>query len=216
MTMILHGYWRSSASYRVRLAANIKGLAYDQVSYDLRRGEQKSPALRRFAPLGLVPALEVDGGSLMQSLAILEWLEEAHPSPPLLPSGAMARAAVRAMASTIACDIHPLNNLRVLQALRQDLGASDQAVHDWIACWIRDGFAALEVMVRDHGRDFCFGDTPTIADCCLIPQIYNARRFGVDLTDFPELLAVDGRCGEIDAFVGALPENQPDADGANA
>ncbi len=216
MTMILHGYWRSSASYRVRIAANLKGLAYDQVNYDLRRGEQGSPALRQLAPLGLVPALEVDGGSLTQSLAILEWLEETHPAPPLLPAGAIERAVVRAMASIIACDVHPLNNLRVLKALRQEMGASDRAVHNWIAQWIRNGFAALEVMVRDHGRDFCFGGTPTIADCCLIPQIYNARRFGVDLTDFPELLAVDGRCGEIDAFVGALPENQPDADGANA
>jgi len=215
MKMTLHGYWRSSASYRVRLAANLKGLAYDQMSYDLRRGEQGAPALRRLAPLGLVPALEVDGESLTQSLAILEWLEETHPAPPLLPAGAMQRAAVRAMASTIACDIHPLNNLRVLQALRRDLGASDRAVQDWIARWIRDGFAALEIMVRDQGRGFCFGETPTMADCCLIPQIYNARRFHVDLTDFPTLLAVDARCARMEAFVRAAPERQPDADGAS-
>lgn len=216
MTMILHGYWRSSASYRVRLAANLKGLAYDRIGHDLRQGEQRAPAFRDLAPLGLVPALEVDGGTLTQSLAILEWLEEVHPDPPLLPAGAMARASVRAMAATIACDIHPLNNLRVLQALRQDLGASGEAVQHWIARWVRDGFAALETMVRAHGRGFCFGDTPTIADCCLIPQIYNARRFQVDLDDFPKLLAVDARCGAIDAFVQALPENQPDADGATA
>jgi maleylacetoacetate isomerase len=216
MTMTLHGYWRSSASYRVRLAANLKGLAYDQVSYDLRRGEQRMPALRRIAPLGLVPALEVDGGNLTQSLAILEWLEETHPYPPLLPAGPMERAAVRTMASTIACDIHPLNNLRVLQALRQELGASEQAVQEWIAHWIREGFAALEAMVRTHGRGFCFGDTPTMADCCLVPQIYNAHRFHVDLTDFPELLAVDARCGEIDAFARAAPERQPDADADGA
>ncbi len=216
MTMTLHGYWRSSASYRVRLAANLKGLAYDQMSYDLRRGEQGAPALRRLAPLGLVPALEVDGGSLTQSLAILEWLEETHPAPPLLPAGSMQRAAVRAMASTIACDIHPLNNLRVLQSLRRDLGASQQVVQDWISRWIRDGFAALEAMVGSHGAGFCFGDTPTLADCCLIPQIYNARRFNVDLTDFPALLAVDAKCAQLDAFARALPERQADADGAGA
>ena len=216
MTMTLHGYWRSSASYRVRLVANFKGLAYDQVSYDLRRGEQGMPTLRRLAPLGLVPALEVDGGSLTQSLAILEWLEETHPYPQLLPAGVMERATVRAMASTIACDIHPLNNLRVLQALRRELGASETVVQEWIARWIKDGFAALEVMVRNHGRGFCFGDTPTMADCCLVPQIYNAHRFHVDLTDFPELLAVNARCDEIDAFARAAPERQPDAEGASA
>jgi len=216
MTMTLHGYWRSSASYRVRLAANLKGLAYDQVSYDLRQGEQRTPALRRMTPLGLVPVLEVDRDSLTQSLAILEWLEEVYPTPPLLPADATPRAVVRAMASMIACDIHPLNNLRVLQALRRDLGASEQAVQDWIARWIRDGVAALERMVRSHGRGFCFGDTPTMADCCLVPQIYNARRFNVDLADFPELLAADAKCANLDVFARAVPERQPDADGASA
>lgn len=214
--MILHGYWRSSASYRIRIGANLKGLRYDQLTYDLRRGEQSAPALRRHAPLGLVPALEVDGISLTQSLAILEWLEEVHPTPPLLPAGSMQRAAVRAMAATIACDIHPLNNLRVLQSLRRDLGASEQAVRDWISRWIRDGFAALEMMVGSHGAGFCFGEAPTMADCCLIPQIYNARRFHVDLADFPALLAVDAACAQLDAFARAAPERQPDADGAGA
>ncbi|WP_443971380.1 maleylacetoacetate isomerase [Sphingobium sp. CR28] len=216
MTMTLHGYWRSSASYRVRIGANLKGIDYSQSSYDLRKGEQSGPALGRHAPLGLVPALEVDGESLSQSLAILEWLEESYPTQPLLPADAMSRGIVRAMASTIACDIHPLNNLRVLQALRHDLGVPEDAVKRWIERWIHAGFAALEIMIRDHGKGFCFGETPTIADCCLVPQIYNARRFHVDLTDFPELLAVDARCSEIDAFARAAPERQPDADGAGA
>lgn len=216
MPLTLHGYWRSSASYRVRIAANLKGIEYEQRSYDLRKGEQRAPALRAYTPLGLVPALEIDGQGLSQSLAILEWLEEAYPRPPILPGDPMQRTIVRAMAATIACDIHPLNNLRVLQALRRDLDASEAAVQGWISRWIGDGFFALESMVRDHGKGFCFGDTPTMADCCLVPQIYNARRFDVDLSGFPALLAVDARCAEIDAFARAAPERQPDADGAIA
>jgi maleylpyruvate isomerase len=216
MTALLHGYWRSSASYRVRLGANLKGLRYEQVSYDLRQGEQRTAALRQHAPLGLVPALEADGISIAQSLAILEWIEERHPTPALLPAEPHQRAIVRAMASTIACDIHPLNNLRVLQTLRRDLGASEQAISAWIAHWIQDGFAALESMVRSYGSGFCFGNATTIADCCLIPQIYNARRFQVDLTDFPSLVAVDAKCAQLEAFELARPERQPDADGVSA
>jgi maleylpyruvate isomerase len=213
--MILHGYWRSSASYRVRIGANLKRLAYGQLSYDLRKGEQSQAALSMHAPMGLVPALEVDGESLSQSLAILEWLEESHPLPPLLPADRTQRAIVRAMASTIACDIHPLNNLRVLQALRRDFSASEEEVQHWISRWINDGFSALEIMVRRHGQGFCFGDMPTMADCCLVPQIYNARRFNVDLSPFTALVAVDSRCAELDAFTRAAPERQPDADGVS-
>ena len=214
--MKLYDYFRSSAAYRVRIALNLKGVAPERAFVHLRRGAQHADDYLALNPQGLVPTLVTDGGEVLtQSLAIIEWLDEVYPEPPLLPSTAAERVRVRALALAIACDIHPLNNLRVLQALRRELGASEQAVQDWIARWIRDGFAALELMVRNHGRGFCFGDTPTMADCCLVPQIYNAHRFHVDLTDFPELLAVDARCGEIDAFARAAPERQPDADGAS-
>lgn len=214
MSLVLHGYWRSSASYRVRIALNLKGLAYDQLTYDLRKGEQAEPRYRAIAPQGLVPAIEAYGQRLTQSLAIMEWLDEVHPAAPLLPAGAMQRALVRSMASIVACDVHPLNNMRVLKALRSGLAASEVAVNGWIAGWIEDGFTALETIVRDHGDGFCFGDVPTLADCCLVPQIYNARRFGVDLSAFPALAAVDARCMELAAFADAVPERQPDADGA--
>jgi maleylpyruvate isomerase len=208
---VLHGYWRSSAAYRVRIALNLKGVAYRQVSLDLRIGAQGQPAYRAIAPIGLVPALEIDGHSLTQSLAILEWLEEEHPTPALLPASRLARAHVREMAAIVACDVHPLNNLRVLKALKWDLGASENAVQTWIAHWIGEGFAALEAMALSHGGEFCFGDTPTLADCCLIPQIYNARRYGVDLAPYPNLQAIDARCAAIDAFARAAPERQADA-----
>ncbi len=213
MSLVLHGYWRSSASYRVRIALNLKGLSYDQMAHDLRLGEQSDLSYRAIAPLGLVPSLEVDHQPLTQSLAILEWLEEWHPAHPLLPNGVMQRALVRSMASIIACDIHPLNNLRVLKSLRADLGATEDAVKQWVSRWIRDGFAALEVLAAEHGEGFCFGNTPTMADCCLVPQIYNARRFGVDLSAYPTLVAIDARCSGEDAFAQAAPECQPDADG---
>lgn len=213
VTPILHGYWRSSAAYRVRIALNLKALDYRQVSHDLRTGAQTAPDYRSLAPQGLVPVLEMDGRALTQSLAILEWLEEAHPEPPLLPQGAIARAQVRSMAAIVACDIHPLNNLRVLKALKHDLGAAQGSIDSWVGRWIGEGFAALEEAVARHGDGFCFGDRPTIADCCLIPQIYNARRFDIDLTAFPRLVAVDARCATIDAFARAVPDRQPDADG---
>ncbi|NIJ15937.1 maleylacetoacetate isomerase [Sphingobium vermicomposti] len=214
MTPVLHGYWRSSAAYRVRIALNLKGIDHRQVSHDLRTGAQTAPDYRRLAPQGLVPALEIEGETLTQSLAILEWLEEAHPEPPLLPEGAIARAQVRSMAAAVACDIHPLNNLRVLKALKHDLGAPQSSIDSWVGRWIGEGFAALEETVARHGDGFCFGDRPTIADCCLIPQIYNARRFDIDLGAFPRLVAVDARCATIDAFARAAPDRQPDADGA--
>jgi len=207
---ILHGYWRSSAAYRVRIALNLKGIAYPQISHDLRTGSQAEAGYRAIAPIGLVPALEVDGQALTQSLAILEWLDERYPEPALLPDCAYARAQVRAMAAMVACDVHPLNNLRVLKALKEDFGVSEEAVQAWVGRWIGQGFAALETMARGHGNAFCFGNTPTLADCCLTPQIYNARRFAVNLAP-PTLIAIDTHCAGIAAFVQAAPERQPDA-----
>jgi maleylpyruvate isomerase len=210
--MILHGYWRSGTSYRTRIALNLKGLAYETSPVDLRTGAQKSEAYLALNPQGLVPALETDNGLVLtQSPAILEWLEEAHPAPALLPSGAADRAVVRAMAALIGCDIHPLNNLRVLKAVRE-LGADQTGVDAWAGRWILDGFTALEAMVTRHGEGWCFGDAPSLVDCYLIPQIYSARRFNVDLTAFPRLLAVEAQADRHPAFVAAHPDNQPDAD----
>ena len=210
--MILHGYWRSGTSYRTRIALNLKGVEYRQAALDLRTGAQKSDAYLRLNPQGLVPALETDDGLVLtQSPAILEWLEEAHPEPPLLPRDAAGRAQVRAMAAVIGCDIHPLNNLRVLKAVR-DLGADQAGVDAWAGRWITDGFAALEALVVRHGEGWCFGGAPTFADCYLIPQIYSARRFNVDLTAFPRLLEIEMRADLHPAFVAAHPDNQPDAD----
>lgn len=208
----LHGYWRSTASYRVRIALALKGVEFDQSPHDLRRGEQRSATFLSLAPQGLVPVLEVEDGTIPQSLAIMEWLEEQYPTPSLLPASSFDRAIVRGMTDLVACDIHPLNNLRVLEALRSDFGASDQQVMIWIARWIGDGFYALERLVERYGGDFTFGDAPTLADCALIPQIYSARRFGVNLLDFPRLMAIDDHAARLEAFVVARPDRQPDAD----
>ncbi|RZJ04935.1 MAG: maleylacetoacetate isomerase [Brevundimonas sp.] len=210
--MILHGYWRSGAAYRTRIALNLKGLSYDQQGVDLRTGAQRSEAFVALNPQGMVPALEVDGAVLTQSPAILEWLEEAHPQPQLLPADPLARAHVRAMAALIGCDIHPLNNLRVGKALRETFGADQAAVDAWAARWIIPGFAALEALVARHGQGWCFGDAPTLADCYLIPQIYSARRFNVALDAFPRLLAIDQAAKHHPAFAAAHPDVQPDAD----
>ena len=210
--MILHGYWRSGTSYRTRIALNLKGIEYRQAALDLRTGAQKSDAYLRLNPQGLVPALETnDGLVLTQSPAILEWLEETHPEPPLLPRDAAGRAQVRAMAAVIGCDIHPLNNLRVLKAVR-GLGADQAGVDAWAGRWITGGFAALEALVVRHGEGWSFGGAPTLADCYLIPQIYSARRFNVDLTAFPRLLEIEKRADLHPAFIAAHPDNQPDAD----
>ena len=188
--MILHGYWRSGTSYRTRIALNLKGLAYEQAGIDLRTGAQKSDAFLALNPQGLVPALEADGAVLTQSPAILEWLEETHPEPPLLPTSSVARAQVRAMAALVACDIHPLNNLRVLKTLRETFGADQDAVDAWAGRWIIAGFEALEALIARHGEGWCFGAAPTLADCCLIPQVYSARRFNTPLDAFPRILAI--------------------------
>lgn len=210
----LHSYWRSTASYRVRIALGLKQVAYRQVAHDLRVGAQAEPDFLALNPLGLLPVLETGQGSIAQSLAIIEWIEETYPQPALLPDTPLHRAHVRAMAFTIGCDIHPLNNLRVLKALRSDLAADQTQVDSWIAGWIATGFTAIETTIGRHGGAFAFGDTPTVADCCLIPQIYSARRFGVDLAAFSRIRAVERRCGEIEAFRQAAPDAQPDADAA--
>ncbi|MEY4556438.1 MAG: hypothetical protein RL093_1557 [Pseudomonadota bacterium] len=210
--MILHGYWRSGAAYRTRIALALKGLAYDQQGVDLRTGAQRSEAFVALNPQGMVPALEVDGAVLTQSPAILEWLEETHPAPALLPGDAVDRAHVRAMAALVGCDVHPLNNLRVGKALRETFGADQAAVDGWAARWILPGFEALEALVKRHGAGWCFGETPTLADCYLIPQIYSAHRFNVPLEAFPRLLAIDAAAAAHPAFIAAHPDNQPDAD----
>lgn len=212
MTLVLHGYWRSTASYRVRIALNLKGLTYRQVTHDLRQGAQTLPSYRALQPQGLVPALEADGAVLIQSPAILEWLEERFPAPPLLPAGLTDRATVRAMAALICSDIHPLNNLRVLTALRRDFAATEPQVSAWIARWIDNGFAALEPLVKRHGAGYAFGSTPTLADCCLVPQVYAAQRFGVSLAAFPAIAASAAHCLKRNAFLQAAPDQQPDAD----
>lgn len=210
--LILHGYWRSGTSYRTRIALNIKGLSYRQVNHDLRAGGQHAPHYLALNPQGLVPVLEVDGHVLTQSGAIIEWLEECYPDPPLLPSGATDRAIVRAMALIVACDIHPVNNLRILNRLRDDLGAPSDSVRSWIAHWIAEGFGPLETMIVRHGGRFCFGDRLTLADCHIVPQYYAAERFAVDLSPYPRLTETIGRIRDEPAILAAHPDMQPDAD----
>lgn len=210
--MILHGYWRSGASYRVRIALNLKGLAFDNAAHDLRKGEQKATDYVALNPQGMVPALQDGDLVLTQSPAILEWLEETRPDPALLPKGANDRATVRAMAALIGCDIHPLNNLRVLKAIRSEFNADQAAVDAWAAGWIAPGFDALEALVARHGAGWSFGDAPTLVDCYLIPQMYSARRFNMDLSPWPRLLAVEKTALAHPAFTSAHPDVQPDAD----
>lgn len=210
--MILHGYWRSGASYRVRIALNLKGITYDNAAHDLRKGEQKAADYVALNPQGMVPALQDGDLVLTQSPAILEWLEETHPEPALLPKGANDRATVRAMAALIGCDIHPLNNLRVLKAIRSEFNADQAAVDAWAARWIAPGFDALEALIARHGAGWSFGDAPTLVDCYLIPQMYSARRFNMDLSPWPRLLAVEQTALAHPAFASAHPDVQPDAD----
>ena len=211
--MKLYGYFRSSAAYRVRIGLALKKLAYEVLALDLRAGAQRDVAYRELNPQGLVPALVDDERVVAQSLAILEYLEETHPTPPLLPRGAGERARVRQLAALVACDIHPLNNLRVLEYLERELGASQPARERWIRHWIETGFTAFEALLARSPETgpFCHGDEPTLADVCLVPQVYNARRFGCALDAFPTLVAIDARCRALPAFAAAAPEAQPDA-----
>jgi maleylpyruvate isomerase len=210
--MKLHGYFRSSASYRIRIALGLKGLKAEQAFYHLRKGEQRSADFLKLNPQGLVPALETDGGDVLtQSLAILEWLEETHPNPPMLPKDPVARAKVRAFAMVIACEIHPVQNLLVLNNVRA-LGHGDAEVNEWARRTNYDGLAACEKLLAGTKGPFCFGDTPTLADICLIPQLGNARRFGADVSGFKRLLEAEAACKSIPAFADAAPERQPDAE----
>ncbi|MDT3318202.1 maleylacetoacetate isomerase [Shewanella sp. SP1S2-4] len=215
--MKLYGYWRSSAAYRVRIALNLKGISAEQLSVHLVRdgGEQHKAAYTALNPLELVPTLtlddELDMDALSQSLAIIEYLDEIHPQTPLLPASALERAHVRAMALTVACEIHPLNNLRVLQYLTQTLGVDEAAKNTWYHHWVASGFAALETLLVRHSGRYCFGDTVTLADLCLVPQVYNAQRFNVDLTPYPNIMRVWAECNQLEAFADAAPERQADA-----
>ena len=210
--MKLHGYFRSSASYRVRIALNLKGLSADHLPHHLRKGEQRDPAYLAINPQGLVPTLQDDRGAILtQSLAIIEWLEETHPEPPLLPKDPLRRAHIRAFAMALACDTHPVQNLKVLARLR-DLGLTEEQVTGWAAWANREGLAACETLVAREPGPFCFGATPTMADLCLVPQLANARRFGVDLSAFPRLLKAETAAKNIKAFADAAPERQPDAE----
>ena len=213
--MKLYSYFRSSASYRVRIALNLKGLSYDYAAVHLLRGggERLTPEYRRVAPDGIVPAL-VDGDLVLrQSLAIIEYLEETHPHPPLLPGTPGERAYVRAIALQIACEIHPLDNLRVLKYLKHELGVTDEAKDAWYRHWVENGFHVLESMLAGDPRTgkFVYGDTPTMADLALIPQVFNALRFQVDMQPYPTIQRIYDEAMRHDAFVRAAPEQQPDA-----
>ena len=210
--MKLHGYFRSSASYRVRIALNLKGLRVDHLPHHLRKGEQCAPAYVAINPQGLVPTLENDAGAILsQSLAIIEWLDETHPTPPLLPKEPLRRAKVRAFAQVLACDTHPVQNLKVLARLRE-LGLPEEKVTAWAGWANREGLSACDKLIATEAGPFCFGDAPTMADLCLVPQLANARRFGVDVSVFPRLLQAEAAAKALPAFADAAPDKQPDAE----
>ena len=214
--MKLYTFFRSSASYRVRIALNLKGLTYEQIPIHLRRagGEQFAVSYKAINPQGLVPTLDDGGQILTQSLAVIEYLEERYPKPRLLPTDSADRARVRSMALIIACEIHPIQNLRVLVHLKNNLRQSEDDLNRWARHWIDLGLSALEQMTTSTPKrgKFCFGDTPTLADICLVPQLANARRFGCDLSAYPTLLQVETACNTLPAFANAAPEKQPDAE----
>ena len=212
--MKLYTYFRSSAAFRVRIALNLKGLAYEPVFVHLAKGQHREREYVEVNPQALLPTLELDDGKrLVQSLAIIEWLEEKHPKPALMPSDALARARVRSLAYLVACEIHPLNNLRVLQHLKRTLGQTQEQIDNWYRHWIADGLAKLEAdLARPDAGKFCHGDSPTMADCCLVPQIFNAKRYNSDLAPYPITMRVFENCMKLEAFDRAQPSKQPDAE----
>lgn len=205
--MKLYDYPRSSAAYRVRIALNLKGLAWEAIPVNLLEGAQRGEDYRALNPTGLVPSLDTGEGLLGQSLAIIEYLEERFPEPPLLPAGAFARARARALALQVACDIHPLNNLRVLQYLVGEFGIDEQQKLAWYHHWLQQGLAALERQLASGSSAFCCGERPGLADICLVPQLYNARRFGLDLAPYPRLVAIDEACSRLESFAAAHPDH---------
>jgi len=211
--MRLYSYFRSSAAYRVRIALALKGLAYEYAPVHLAKGEQRADGYRALNAQALVPTLVNDGRAFTQSLAIIEYLDERHPKPPLLPDTPEERARVRAIALSIACDVHPLNNLRVLQYLARSLGASEDATNAWYRHWIEVGLSALETQLASDPAtgEFCHGEAPSLADVCLVPQLANARRYAVPLDAYPTLTRIDSTCRALAAFAQAAPERQPDA-----
>jgi maleylacetoacetate isomerase len=213
--MKLYGYFRSSAAFRVRIALHLKGLAYDGSYIHLRKNDQQSPDYLKLNPQGLVPALIVDGQVLSQSLAIIEYLDETHPAPPLLPADPLGRARARALAQAIACDIHPIDNLRVLQFLSRNLKQGEKEIELWFNHWIKTGFDGIERIMATDGKSgkFCHGDQPGIADICLVPQVFNAQRYpSFDLKPYPTIMRIFENCMKLPAFDAAAPENQPDAE----
>ena len=211
--MKLYTYFRSSAAFRVRIALNLKGLKYEPVFVHLAKGEHRQPQYAQVNPQALLPTLELDDGTrLTQSLAIIEWLEEKQPTPPLLPPDPFAKARVRSLSYLVASEIHPLNNLRVLQHLKRALGQTQEQIDTWYRYWIADGLAKLEAELAGSSGKFCHGDSPGMADCCLVPQIFNAKRYSSDLAPYPTTMRVFENCMKLEAFDRAQPSKQPDAE----